>query len=226
MEKADKEKALNQVAEASLNEKTLEMNVVEQQTTTIEMAWELAEQKVEDLQCMLSKTEVELTEAASLVFARDKELADLKNTMKTWKQTYYNKGFRDAENLAGPVIFQAQKFGFMEGWMVVVNAIGLPDTSPFRSADQISLPEDLEVKAQAQEQSEDNSEEDEGAESPEMRELSHQIDSHMVLLDEDNLATTTLSVTQGATQPALSSDPLVNNEAPLIGPVTPNNPNT
>ena len=105
MEKADKEKALNQVAEASLNEKTLEMNVVEQQTTTIEMAWELAEQKVEDLQCMLSKTKVELTEAASLVFARDKELADLKNTMKTWKQTYYNKGFRDAENLAGPVIF-------------------------------------------------------------------------------------------------------------------------
>ena len=104
MEKADNEKALNQVAEASLNEKTLEMNVVEQQTTTVEMAWELAEQKV-DLQCMLSETEVELIEATSLVFARDKELADLKNTMKTRKQTYYNKGFRDAENLAGPVIF-------------------------------------------------------------------------------------------------------------------------
>ena len=146
--------------------------------------------------------------------------------MKTWKQTYYNKGFRDAENSTGSVIFQAQKFEFMEGWMATMNAIGLPDTSPFKSADQIPLPKDPKVKAQAQEESEDNSEEEEGAKSFEMRELSHQIDSHTVVLNEDNPATTVPSVTKGATQLALGSDPPVTSEAPLIDPVAPDNLNT
>ena len=132
---------------------------------------------------------------ASLVSADDKKLADLNNTMKTRNQTYYNKGFRDAENSAGLVVFQARKFSFMEGWMVAVNTIGLPDTSSFRSANQIPLSEDPEVEAQAQEQSKDSSEKEENAESPEMRELSHQIDSHVVVLDEDNTTTTAPSVT-------------------------------
>ena len=132
---------------------------------------------------------------ASLVSAHDKKLADLNNTMKTRNQTYYNKGFRDAENSAGLVVFQARKFSFMEGWMVAVNTIGLPDTSSFRSANQIPLSEDPEVEAQAQEQSKDSSEKEENAESPEMRELSHQIDSHVVVLDEDNTTTTAPSVT-------------------------------
>ena len=97
------------------------------------------------------------------------------------------------------MIFQAWKFGFTKGWMAVVNAIGLPDTSPFRSVDQIPLTKDLEVKAQAQGQSEDSSEKEEGIESPEMKELSQQIDFHVVVLDEDNLATTASTGTQGAT---------------------------
>ena len=97
------------------------------------------------------------------------------------------------------MIFQAWKFGFTKGWMAVVNAIGLPDTSPFRSVDQIPLPKDLEVKAQAQGQSEDSSEEEEGIKSLEMKELSQQIDFHVVVLDEDNLATITSTRTQGAT---------------------------
>ena len=115
--------------------------------------------------------------------------------MKTRNQTYYNKGFRDVENSAGLVVFQARKFSFMEGWMVAMNTIGLPDTSSFRSANQIPLSEDPEVEAQAQEQSKDSSEKEENAESPEMRELSHQIDSHVVVLDEDNTTTTAPSVT-------------------------------
>ena len=84
---------------------------------------------------------------ASLVFTRDKELANLKNTMKTQKQTYYNKGFRDVENSAGSVIFQAQKFRFIEGWMAAMNTIGLANTFPFRSANQIPLPEDSKAEA-------------------------------------------------------------------------------
>ena len=58
-----------------------------------------------------------------------------------------------------------------------------------------------------------------------MRELSHQIDTHVVVLDGDNPTTTTPSVTQGVTQPALGSNPPVTSEAPLIDLVTPGNPN-
>lgn len=50
MEEADKDKALKQVAEVSLNKKTLELNSVECQPITTEKARELAEQKAKDLQ--------------------------------------------------------------------------------------------------------------------------------------------------------------------------------
>ena len=99
-----------------------------------------------------------LVEIASLLFAWDKELTDLKSIPKARKQAYYNKNFRDAENFVRPVIFQAQKFGFMEGWMAEVDAIGLLRNSPFRSVNQVLLLEDPEAKVQAPEQDEDSSE--------------------------------------------------------------------
>ena len=102
---------------------------------------------------------------ANLLSARDKEVADLKSMAKARKQTYYNKGFRDTENSAKLFIFQAQNFGFMEGSMVAVNAVGLPENSPFRSVDQVPLLEDLKAKDQAPEQDGDSSEDDEGTES-------------------------------------------------------------
>ena len=49
MEEADKEKALEQVPKDSLKEKTLELNVAERRATLAKKAWELAEQKAEDL---------------------------------------------------------------------------------------------------------------------------------------------------------------------------------
>ena len=94
---------------------------------------ELAEQKASELQGKLGDTELKLVETANILSARDKEFTDFKGEEKAWKQTYYNRGFRDTENSAGPVIFQAQKFGFMEGWMIAVNTLGLPDDSPFKS---------------------------------------------------------------------------------------------
>lgn len=127
--------------------KTLELNVVKRRATTAKRARELAEQKVKDLQRKLGEAEVKLVEAASLVSACDKELADLKETMKTCEQVFYNMGFKDAKNSAGVVILQDRKFGFAKGWMAAVNAIGLPDTSPFRNADQILLLEDPQVEA-------------------------------------------------------------------------------
>lgn len=188
-------------------------------------AQELAKKKAEDLQGKLGEAEVKLAQAASLVSAHDKELTDLKETLKTCEQVYYNIGFKDVENLVGPMNFQARKFGFTKGWMATVNAIGLLNTSLFRNADLIPLLEDPQIEAQTQEQSEDDGEKEEGGESPSMEELSQQIDSLMVVLDENNPATTTPVEMQGATQPILGLVPLSANKAPLASPASPNNMN-
>ena len=115
MEEAEKEKALKQATEASFNEKSLELNVVKRWAITAERAQELAEQKAKDLQGKLNEVEVKLAKAVSLVSAHDKELVDLKETMKTCEQVYYNIGFKDVENSTGPMIFLARKFGFAKG---------------------------------------------------------------------------------------------------------------
>ena len=66
--------------------------------TIAEKALELSKQKANDLQGKLGETELKLAEMASLLSAWDKELANLKGMEKAQKQTYYNKGFRDAKN--------------------------------------------------------------------------------------------------------------------------------
>ena len=88
-----------------MNKKTLELNSVERQPITVERAQELAKQKVEDLQGKLEEAEVNLAKVSSIVSARDKELADLKETMKNCGQVFYNMGFKDTKNLAKAVIF-------------------------------------------------------------------------------------------------------------------------
>ena len=65
------------------------------------------------------------------------------------------------------MIFQARKFGFMEGWMAAVNAIRLPKNSPFKKADQVLVPEDPAVEVQNEEQEEDNSGDEGGDDNPE-----------------------------------------------------------
>ena len=115
IEEADKEKALKQVVEANLNEKTLELNAMEWRATIVERARELAKQRAEGLQGKLGEAEIKLTEATSIVSTYDKELADLKETMKTCSQVYYNMGFKYAENLAGVVVLQARRFEFVKG---------------------------------------------------------------------------------------------------------------
>lgn len=59
-EETDKEKALKQVAESCLQEKTLRLNVMERQLTTAKKALELAEQKASDLQGRLGEIELKL----------------------------------------------------------------------------------------------------------------------------------------------------------------------
>ena len=77
----------------------------------------------------------------------------------------------DVKNSASLMIFQARNFGFVEGWMAAINTLGLLNDSPFRSTNRVPLPEDFAVDTQTEEQGEDNSDEEKGAESLESREL-------------------------------------------------------
>ena len=68
-EETNKEKAFKQVAKASLQEKTLGLNVMERRATTVEKELELAEQKARDLQGRLRETKLKLAKTASILFA-------------------------------------------------------------------------------------------------------------------------------------------------------------
>ena len=111
----------------------------------------------------------------------------------------------------------------MEGWMAAVNAIGLPENSPFRNSNRVPLLEDPASEAQAEEQEEDSSDKEEGTESPESQELSRQIGSHVVVLDDDQSRTKATTSNQTA-QPTVTSGISPNilptdQEAPTIIPV-------
>ena len=69
------------------------------------------------------------------------------------------------------MIFQARNFEFVEGWMAAINTLDLLNDFPFKSTNRVPLPEDFAVDTQTEEQGEDNSDEEEGAESLESREL-------------------------------------------------------
>ena len=65
------------------------------------------------------------------------ELADLKATLEACENKWYNEGFADAENSVEPVVRQAQKLGFEEGWLAALKVMGVPEDSPLRNPDQI-----------------------------------------------------------------------------------------
>ena len=70
-------------------------------------------------------TKQKLAKAASLNTAREEELADLKATLEACENKWYNEGFANAENSAEPVILEAWKLGFEEGWLVALQDLSL-----------------------------------------------------------------------------------------------------
>ena len=69
--------------------------------------------------------------------------------------------------------------------MAAVNTLNFPESSSFKDPAQIPLPNDLPIQAPTKEQSDKDGNE-EGGDSPRMRELAKQIDSHVVVIDVDN----------------------------------------
>lgn len=70
------------MAEASLKEKTLGLNIIEWRATTSKKSLELAEQKASESVGKLGETELELIETANVLSVRDKEFVDYKGREK------------------------------------------------------------------------------------------------------------------------------------------------
>ena len=68
----------------------------------------------------LGKTELKLAEAENLNLAQVDEIANLKAALKACKDKWYNAGFTDAENSIEPIVHQAQRHKFEEGWMAAL----------------------------------------------------------------------------------------------------------
>ena len=88
----------------------------------------------------MGETELKLAETESLNTAQAKELADLRAALEGCESKLYNEGFTDAENLVEPVISEARKLAFKEGWFVALQAVGVPEDSPLKDPDHIPLP--------------------------------------------------------------------------------------
>ena len=103
------------------------------------------------LQGKLGENDTKLAQVESIVSAYDKELNDLKETIKRCGQAIYNMGFTNGENLCSAIVFKARPLRFFKGWMAAVNALNFPESSSFRDPAQIPLPNDLPIQAPTKE---------------------------------------------------------------------------
>ena len=78
----------------------------------------------------MGETELKLGEAESLNTTRAEELADLRVALKGCESKWYNEGFADAENSVEPVINEARKLAFKEGWFTALQAFKRPKLDP------------------------------------------------------------------------------------------------
>ena len=161
--------------------------------------------------------------AISVVSTRDKELADLKQTIKQAEQLFYDMSFNDAENSSGPITFETRRMGFMQGWMVAVDAINLPETSLFRDLAQLPLPNDPHVQALIENRPTIRGEEEE-RDSPNMRELVEKIDSYIVVVYLDNPASPVAPEGTGTSEITLAPIALVSEGVSPILPVAAQDP--
>jgi len=91
--------------------------------------------------------------------------------------------------------------------MAVVDALNFPETSTFRDPDQVPLLDDPPVQARTGEGpfAKGEEEEEEREDIPNIWELALQIDSHIVVVDLENLASSTAFEDIGTSEVTLAS---------------------
>lgn len=130
---ADREKALKDVAEVTAKEKTKTTATMEKKATASEKARVAVEKRFSELEVKQGEIKLKLAEAASMNTTRVEELADLKAALEAYENEWYNEGFTDAENSVEPVIQEAWKLGFEEGWLDALQALRVPKDSHLRN---------------------------------------------------------------------------------------------
>ena len=72
------------------------------------------------MEVKIGETELKLAEAETLNSSWVEELADLRAALEGCESKWYNEGFVDVENLVEPVINEARKLVFKEGWFAAL----------------------------------------------------------------------------------------------------------
>ena len=67
-------------------------------------------------------------------------MVDLRAALEGCESKWYNEGFADAENSVEPVINEAWKLAFKEGWFAALQVVGVPEDSPLKDTDHIPFP--------------------------------------------------------------------------------------
>ena len=137
VEDAEREKALKDVVEVMSKEKAKAAAITKKKAAAYKKARVSAEKRFSDLKANLGETELKLAKAASLNTVRVEELADLEAALEGCESKLYDEGFVDAENLVEPVINEALKLAFKEGWLAALQVVGVPEDSPLRDPNQI-----------------------------------------------------------------------------------------
>lgn len=139
-EDAEKEKALEGVSISTAKDKSKAVVAAKKKAQEFEKAQALGEKRLMELDVKLRGTELKLAEAESLNLAQVDEITDLKAALEACDEKWYNNGFADAENSIKPIVYKARQHEFEDGWMAVLQAMGVPDDSLLRHLEQIPFP--------------------------------------------------------------------------------------
>ena len=173
---SDQERVTREAAAKTAKDKTKAAENDEKRAAVTEKAKVLVKKRSAELKTKQNEVDLKLAEAVSLNVAQAKELADLKAALEDCEDKWYNEGFADANNSIEPVIKKAWRLAFEEGWLVSLQALGVPEDSPLRDPNQIVFPGPTPAVQNALEPINEE-------ETQSMRKLVEQIDSH-VELDE------------------------------------------
>ena len=104
------------MAEAVSKERAKIAATTEKKAAASKKAKVLVEKRLANLEAKVGETELKLAEAENLNSAQAEDLADLRAALEGCESKWYNEGFVDAEDSVEPVISEAQKLAFKEGW--------------------------------------------------------------------------------------------------------------
>ena len=99
----------------------------------------LVEKRSVELETKQNEANLKLAEVVSLNVAQAEELPDLRAALEACEDKWYNEGFVDTEISMEPVIKEARRLAFEEGWLATLQALRVPEDSPLRDPSQIAF---------------------------------------------------------------------------------------